>query len=107
MAYLSSELLDECVKSLEKFPNADEFIKFESEKMAEPSTPPFEPLDPKFWEPGSPVSPVSPIVGSPHSDETGFVTAQGGKRKYKKTKKRKTIRKKIRKGRRTHYSRRR
>jgi hypothetical protein len=103
MAYLSSELLDECVKSLRKFPNADEFIKFESEKMAEP---PFEPLDPKFWEPGSPVSPVSPIVGSPDS-AAGVVIAEGGKRKYKKTKKGKTLRKKIKKGRRTHYLKRR
>ena len=109
-AYLSSVLLDEYVKSKGHFPKtATEFLKFKSEKMAEPSTPTptFVPLDNKFWEPGSPVSPVSPIVGSPHSDETGFVTAQGGKRKYKKMKNGKTMRKKIRKSRRTHYSRRR
>jgi len=128
-AYLSSVLLDEYVKSKGHFPKtATEFLKFKSEKMAEPPTPTptpptptpptptptpstptptFVPLDNKFWEPGSPVSPVSPIVGSPHSDETGFGTAQGGKRKYKKMKNGKTIRKKIRKGRRTHYSRRR
>ena len=98
-AYLSSVLLDEYVKSKGHFPKtATEFLKFKSEKMAEPSTPTpnFVPLDDKFWEPGS-----------PHSDETGFVTTQGGKRKYKKMKNGKTMRKKIRKSRRTHYSRRR
>ena len=107
-AYLSSVLLDEYVKSKGHFPKTDEFMKFKSEKMAEPSpsTPTFVPLDDKFWEPGSPVSPVSPIVGSSDS-AAGHESAQGGKRKYKQTKKGKTIRKKIRKGRRTHYSRRR
>jgi hypothetical protein len=94
MAYLSSELLNECVKSMGRFPKTDEFMKFKSEKMAEHSSPTFVPLDDKFWEPGSPDS------------AAGHVTAEGGKRKYKKTKKGKTIRKKIRKGRRTHYLRR-
>ena len=48
-AYLSSDMLDQCVKKVGRFPSTDEFLKFlQSTKDAEP-TPPFEPLSPSFW----------------------------------------------------------
>lgn len=55
MAYLSSELLDQCVQSVGRFPTTDEFMKFlQSEKEAT-AIPNFLPLSPSFWELTSPV----------------------------------------------------
>jgi hypothetical protein len=49
MAYLSSDVLDQCVQSVGRFPSTDEFIQFlQSTKDAE-TTPSFEPLSPSFW----------------------------------------------------------
>jgi len=48
-AYLSSDMLDQCVKKVGRFPSTDEFLKFlQSTKDAE-MTPTFEPLSPSFW----------------------------------------------------------
>jgi hypothetical protein len=81
-AYLSSDVLDQCVQSVGRFPSTDEFMKFLQTKKDTETTRTFEPLDSSFWEPTSPTSETSET--SPTSPTS---PSEGGKKTRRKTNK--------------------
>ena len=104
MAYLSSDILDQCVESMGRFPSTDQFMQFLQSKNDAEMTPIFVPLSPTFWNQTSPKSQTSEISPksqtsktSPKSQtsETSETSAfNGGKKtRRKKNKKLKNVKK--------------
>ena len=85
-AYLSSDILDQCVRYLSHFPTMDEFLQCTATE--------FQPLSPSFWEP-TPTSPTSPTSPTP---QRRTLLEEGGKIRRNTNKKRK----KCKKNRRSH-----
>jgi hypothetical protein len=82
MAYLSSDVLDQCVQSVGRFPSTDEFMQLLQSKKDAETTPKFEPLTPSFWRPTSPTSPTSET--SETSDISPTSAFKGGKKTRRK-----------------------
>jgi hypothetical protein len=115
-AYLSSDILDQCVKSMGRFPSTDQFMQFLQSKNDAEMTPTFVPLSPTFWNQTSPksqtseTSETSPKSQTSETSETSESSPfEGGKKTRRKTNKKLKNIKKSKKSRRrfikTHHRR--